>query len=215
MTVPKLQFRPLLIGDEYKDRFILFRINLKWFLQRTPMLLFAIVASYGVGSLLHLTGIPFPVDWIGAISFDVGFLGAIALADMQLKTSKWSIAGYYVLNCSMAGLSALFNTLAHAGGKYANITPEAITVGIPFAIVGLAFAFYYHSVMMQALEAEADQAKKEEKDLQQTQEPCKYCGVGKPSKQAVYGHYRSCEMKQMHDRSSATNLCKCLLCKAR
>lgn len=215
MTVARIQFRPLLVGKEYTDKPLWLRINLKWFLQRLPMLLFAIVASYGVGNLLHITGIPFPVDWIGAISFDVGFLGAIALADMQLKTSKWSIVGYYALNCSMAGLSALFNTLAHAGGKYANITPEAITVGIPFAIVGLAFAFYYHSVMMQLIAKEEEQDKEDKETLQQTKEPCKFCGVGKPSKQAVYGHYRSCDMKKMHDRLQDPNQCKCLLCRSK
>jgi len=199
------QFRPLLIGPEYENKHILLRINLKWILQRIPMLLFALVSSYGVGHLLNITGIPFPVDYMGAISFDIGFLGTIALADMQLSKDRWSVIAYYVLNSSMALLAALFNVLAHANGLYANVTAEDITVGIPFAIIGLAFAFYFHSVMSKHIEAQQifENA---------TKIPCDYCGEGKPSKQAVYGHYRSCTMKKQHDTLNDPSRCKCKKC---
>lgn len=154
------QFRPLLIGSEYEDKNIVQRINWKWLLQRIPMVLFAIVSSYGVGHLLYLSELPAPFYQLGGISFDLGFLGVIALADMQLSKTWKSQAAYYLLNFTMSGLAALFNTLSHAGGKYESITAENITVGVPFAIVGLMFAFYYHSVMDTAIDKEMEADKK-------------------------------------------------------
>lgn len=180
------QFRPLLTGKE--NAYIWQRINWRWLLQRVPMLLFAIVSSYGVGHLLHITGVPWPFDWLGGITFDIGFLGMIALADQQLQKTTWSQITYYVLNVVMSGLAALFNVLSHSGGKYANITPEDITVGAPFAIVGLCFALYYHSIMRIHIDTEL-------KQQEQTRYHCEYCNVGKPNKQAVWAHYRQCAAK--------------------
>lgn len=201
-----IQFRPLLVGGKYTEVSWIKRINYKWILQRAPMILFALVSSYGVGHLLHISDIPFPFDYIGSISFDVGFLGAIALADMQLRKNVLSIIAYYTLNITMALTAALFNVLSHAGGLYQNISAEHITVGIPFALGGLAFAFYYHSVMSQQMEQELQQQ-------ETTKEPCKYCGEGKPSKQAVYGHYASCQMKKTHDTLKDAKACPCKICR--
>lgn len=180
------QFRPLLTGSD--DKYLWQRINWKWLLQRIPMLLFAIVSSYGVGHLLQLRGVPWPVDWLGGITFDIGFLGVIALADQQLKKTLWSQIAYYLLNCAMSGLAALFNVLSQSGGTYANITAEDITVGAPFAIVGLCFAFYYHSVMQTYINQEIDTAEKNKYH-------CEFCNLGRPSKQAVFSHYRYCQNK--------------------
>lgn len=182
------QFRPLLTGNEEEQRYIWQRINWRWLLQRVPMLLFAIVSSYGVGHLMAITGTPFPFDWLGGITFDIGFLGMIALADQQLKKTLWSQITYYTLNVVMSGLAALFNVLSHSGGKYASITPEDITVGAPFAIVGLAFALYYHSIMRIHIDAEL-------KQQEQNKYHCEYCNAGKASKNAVWSHYRVCPEK--------------------
>lgn len=195
-------FRPL-----YKNKQGQLRINFKWILQRTPMLLFALVSSYGVGHLLSISDVPFPFDYLGAVSFDIGFLGTIALADQQLTKDMWSHIAYYTLNIVMAILAALFNVLSHSEGKYSNISPEDVTVGIPFALVGLAFAFYFHSVM-------SKQVEQEQLYLDATKIPCDYCGEGKPSKQSVYGHYRSCTMKKQHDALNDPSRCKCNKCKA-
>jgi hypothetical protein len=206
------QFRPILIGADYEGLYIWQKINWSWVLQRIPMLLFALVSSYGVGHLLHISDIPFPFDYLGAISFDIGFLGAISLADMQLKKTRSSSIAYIALNVAMSALAALFNVLSHAGGKYANIDAEAITVGAPFAIIGLCFAFYYHSIMSAYINQEIEQKEENDKALQLTKEKCRYCGEGKPSLNAIYGHYRSCEMKAMHGRNPDPSVCKCLLC---
>jgi hypothetical protein len=206
------QFRPILIGASYDALPTWKRINFKWVLQRLPMFLFAFVSSYGVGHLLALSGIPFPFDYIGAVSFDIGFLGVIALADMQLSSTFWSNVFFYVLNTSMAGLAALFNVLGHAGGKYANIRAEDITIGIPFAIVGLVFALYYHSIMRMLIDAEEKENQEQQQHIDATKEPCQYCGVGKPSKAAVYGHYKSCAQKKIHEDTTRTTACTCKLC---
>lgn len=207
------QFRPLLIGAEFEGLSIWKRINFQWILQRIPMLLFALVSSYGVGHLLSISDVPFPFDYLGAISFDVGFLGAISLADMQLKKTTWSNIAYYALNIVMSFLGALFNVLSHAGGKYANITAEDITVGLPFALVGLAFALYYHSIMSGYIDKEEKMQKEAEDKAAATAVPCDYCGEGKKNKAAVYGHYKSCAMKLMHEKFGAFGMpCKCLRC---
>lgn len=207
------QFRPILIGAEFDGLPIYKKINWKWLLQRIPMLLFALVSSYGVGHLLHISGLPFPFDYIGAISFDVGFLGAISLADMQLTKTRRSTLAYYILNFTMSGLAALFNVLSHSGGTYSEITLEDVTVGVPFALVGLAFAFYYHSIMNTYIDHEIKQQQKEENKALQEKEKCKYCGTGKPTMNAVYGHYKSCAMKIEHEKNGAFGMsCKCLLC---
>lgn len=207
-----MQFRPLLVGKEYDDKAVWKRINWTWVLQRLPMLLFALVSSYGVGHLLSLSGVKPPFDTIGSISFDLGFLGAIALADMQLTKSTWNQVAYFALNIGMSGLAALFNVLSHADGKYANITAESITVGAPFAVVGLLYALYYHSVMNGLIDKETEQKDKNDKAAAKTAFPCDYCGEGKGSRAAVYGHFKSCAMKQMHVANPNPAICKCLQC---
>lgn len=210
--ITQQQFRPILIGAEFEGLSLWKRINFQWLLQRIPMLLFALVSSYGVGHLLHISDVPFPFDYLGAISFDIGFLGAISLADMQLKKTVWSNIAYYALNVIMSGLGALFNVLSHSGGRYADITAEDVTVGLPFALVGLMFALYYHSVMSGYIEKEEKLLEEQKQKDDATKEPCKYCGTGFPKLSAVYGHYKSCQMKTNHDKTPGKDTCKCLLC---
>lgn len=210
-TMP--QFRPLLTGVEAENLSWFEKINWKWFLQRIPMLLFAIVSSYGVGHLLYLSGLPAPFYQLGGISFDVGFLGVIALADMQLTKTTWNRIVYFLLNGAMSGLAALFNVLSHANGKYENITPEAITAGAPFAIIGLLFAMYYESVMSGYIAKEEKLQEQQQEEDKKTAYKCKFCGTGKESMNAVYGHYRNCTMKAEHGKQGAFGLpCKCLQC---
>lgn len=209
-TMP--QYRPLKTGVGAENLRLWEKINYKWWLQRIPMFLFAFVSSYGVGHFLHLSGLPAPFYQLGGISFDIGFLGVIALADMQLKKTTWSKISYYLLNAGMSGLAALFNVLAHAGGKYTAITPEAITAGAPFAVIGLLFALYYESVMSGYIEKEEKIKEAQEKKDAETAYKCNYCGQGKASMNAVYGHYKTCEKYANHKTSPGKDTCKCLLC---
>lgn len=212
MAIKTAQFRPFLVGEDSKDLNTLQKINFKWLLQRIPMILFAFVSSYGVGHFLYLSGLPAPFYQLGGISFDIGFLGVIALADMQLKKNLWNRISYYILNGAMSGLAALFNVLSHADGLYSNITPEAITAGVPFAIIGLAFALYYETVMSGYIDQEDKLQKMEDDEAAKVVEKCGYCGVGKPNMNAVYGHYRNCPMKIMHTSNPDPTVCKCLQC---
>lgn len=181
------------------------RFNWKWLLQRLPMLLFAIVSSYGVSHLLEMLGTPTPFHQLGGISFDIGFLGVIALADQQLTKTLLSRIYYYALNISLAGIAALFNVLSHAGGKFAEITPEAIVAGAPFALVGLAYALFYEQVMQQAIDKELAKERKEEELAERKRrteiEREEYesanpfvcsCGERKPTKKALSNHQRYC-----------------------
>src|SRR5688572_3066104 len=127
MATKIIQFRPLLMGSDYEDKRIWQRINWTWILQRIPMLLFAIVSSYGVGHYLYISGLPLIIAALGSISFDVGFLGVIAIGDMQIKKTWANIFAYYAINIAMSSLAALFNVLSHSNGKYADITAEHIT----------------------------------------------------------------------------------------
>ncbi len=178
------------------------------------MFLFAFVSSYGVGHFLHLSGLPAPFYQLGGVSFDIGFLGAIALADMQLTKTTWNRIAYYLLNVGMSGLAALFNVLAHAGGKYQDITPEAVTAGAPFAIVGLLFALYYESVMSGYIDKEEKLQEEQRQKDDATKEKCKFCGDGKPNMNAVYGHYKNCALRTTHLKTPGKDTCKCLLCQA-
>lgn len=188
MATKIIQFRPLLMGSDYEDKHIWQRINWSWILQRIPMLLFAIVSSYGVGKYLYISDIPLLIAILGSISFDVGFLGVIAIGDMQIKKTWANILAYYAINIAMSGLAALFNVLSHSNGRYANITLEHVTAGAPFAIVGLIFALFYHTIMSQHIDTQfrLDQAEKEH---------CEYCNLGKPTRQAINSHYRYCANK--------------------
>ncbi len=206
------QFRPFLVGVDAEGLNAFQRINFKWLLQRTPMLFFAVVSSYGVGHFLYLSGLPAPFYQMGGVSFDIGFLGVIALADMQFQKTVWNKAAYYLLNAAMSGLAALFNVLAHSDGKYSNITPEAITAGVPFAIIGLCFALFYESIMSSAIDTEVKQKKIDDDKAAETAVRCDYCGEGKKNMAAIYGHYKSCAMKTMHNSNPDPQVCRCLKC---
>jgi hypothetical protein len=183
-----IQFRPILVGKEYDDVPIWKKLNSLWILQRIPMLLFAIVSSYGVGKYLYISDIPIPIAILGSISFDVGFLGVIAIGDMQIKKTWANIIAYYAINIAMSGLAALFNVLSHSNGKYADITWEHVTAGAPFALVGLIFALFYHTIMSQHMDTQLKQ------DIAE-KEHCEYCNLGKPTRQAINSHYRYCDEK--------------------
>lgn len=212
MAVTMPQFRPLITGADAEGLQVWERINYKWWLQRIPMFLFAFVSSYGVGDFLHISGLPAPFYQIGSVSFDIGFLGAIALADMQLTKTTWNRIAYYALNVGMSGLAALFNVLSHAGGTYSGITPEAVTAGAPFAIVGLLFALYYESVMSGYIDKEEKIQEEQKQKDDATKVKCKFCGEGKPNMNAVYGHYKSCALRTMHNKTPGKDTCNCLQC---
>lgn len=168
-------FRPLM---QTPDLSWFRRVNWSWLLKRAPMLILALVSSWGVGGFIYQSqSAPLPVAILGSSAFDLVFLGAIALADQQLEQDAWSQVNYWALNIGAALLAALLNTLYYAGGHYKDITPEAITHGVPFAIFGLLYSLYYHTMMSRAIERDVEDA--EQAALQQMAQryACPYgCG---------------------------------------
>lgn len=162
------------------------RLNGKWLLQRIPMVLLGLVSAYGVQKFMVLQGTPPPFNWLGGAAFDVGFLGVIALTDDRRTSSIMSQVWFYVINVTMAVIAAIFNILAHSGGKYSDITLESVTVGAPFAVFGLAYAIYYHSATQEHIEMEEKNRKARY---------CEWCGFKGNTQQAVYAHLRFCDAK--------------------
>lgn len=185
------QFRPILPApSEAPTRWwgILKQINYGWLLKRLPMVALALLSSWGVGGfILQSEKAPAFVAIIGSSAFDLVFLGVIALADQQLTSRRSTHAMYWILNIGAATLAALLNTLYYSGGTYAGITAESITHGAPFAVFGLLYSLYYHSVMSVAIEA--DEA---EQDRLALVVKCRYCQLECRNQQAEYSHFRTC-----------------------
>lgn len=164
------------------------RINWKYLLQRAPMVALALLSSWGVGGFILQSGKANEfIAIIGASAFDLVFLGVIALADQQLTVKRSTHVLYWVLNIGAALVAALMNTLYYSGGMYSGITPESTTHGALFAVFGLLYSLYYHGVMSEALEKDANDAEKQAARVQ-----CPYCEEWKSNQQAVYSHYRTC-----------------------
>jgi hypothetical protein len=185
------QFRPLLPAPSEAPRRwwdALKRINYGWLFKRLPMLALALLSSWGVGGFISQSGdAPLIVSIVGSSAFDLVFLGVIALADQQLTSRTSTSILYWVLNVGAAALAALLNTLYYSGGTYSGITAESVTHGAPFAIFGLLYSLYYHSVMSVAIEA--DEA---EQDRIALIVKCRYCGLECRNRPAEYSHFRTC-----------------------
>lgn len=180
-----LSYRPYQPGARWYD---LSKINWSWLLKRAPMIALALLSSWGVrGFILQSGKANEVVAGIGAGAFDLVFLGAIALADQSLSRKRSTHILYWSLNIGAAIVSALLNTLYYSGGHYAGITLESVTHGVPFAVFGLLYSLYYHGVMSEAIEVEA-----EEQDKQAAIVNCRYCGLECRNQQAEYSHFRNC-----------------------
>lgn len=179
------QFRPIIAGVPwYSWR----KLNYGWLFKRLPMVALALLSSWGVGGFILQSGrAPLFVAIVGSSAFDLVFLGVIALADQQLTSRASTHRLYWVLNVGAAALAALLNTLYYSGGTYSGITAESITHGAPFAVFGLLYSLYYHSVMSVAIEHD-----EEEQDRIAAICHCKYCNVECRNKSSEYSHYRTC-----------------------
>lgn len=180
-----LSYRPVDTTQPWEK---LQNVNWGWLFRRSPMIALALLSSWGVGGFIMQSG---RAEWyvalVGSGAFDLVFLGVIALADQGLSTSKSSHILYWVLNIGAATIAALLNTLYYSGGTYAGITAETITHGAPFAVFGLLYSLYYHSVMSEAIEKDTlEQQRIADMVL------CRYCGQECRNKAAEYSHYRTC-----------------------
>lgn len=201
MTTSAQPFRPMLTTP---DLAWFRRVNWSWLLRRAPMVVLALLSSWGVGGFIYQSkSAPLPVAILGSGAFDLVFLGAIALADQQLDHDVWSKLNYWALNIGAALLAALLNTLYYAGGEYRLITAESITHGVPFALFGLLYSLYYHTIMSRAIKRDLRNAAEQAALLEVQKYGCPYgCGwlpMGKPNARAMQnalnGHKGRCDRR--------------------
>jgi tellurite resistance protein TehA-like permease len=153
------------------------RINWIWFLQRLPMVALAIPAAWGAGSFAA-ERLPWQIAVFAGFGFESCYIGAIALADQQHdKDDIVSMILWWILNAMAVVSSIVTNTLFFSGGKYASITPEAITHAAPFALLAFTYGLVLHRSAMK----------------QSSRIYCDICKTFYKNKDSYNGHKRSCK----------------------
>lgn len=153
------------------------RINWRWWLQRAPMYILAVPAAYGVGSFAH-ERLPLLIAIFAGMGFEACYIGAVALADQQHDTKdKWSTGLWWALNIMAVLSSIITNTLFFSGGKYADITPEAVTHGAPLALLAFMYGLVLHRNAIKAA----------------SMEYCEVCRRTFPTRDSYNGHKRTCK----------------------
>jgi len=184
-----IQLRPFYDTDIPSWIYFYRKINIRWWLQRLPMFLLAIPAAYSVGAFSNIDGkLPVYIAAMAGLAFESTYIGTIALGDQMNKGDKAGRVIWFVLNVAAVLASALFSTLYYAGGKYIEITPEALTHGALLPIVNFWYGFLLHWISSQA-------NTQQQLENDSTKYHCEYCNIGKSSQQSVWSHYRSCSAK--------------------
>lgn len=180
-----MNYRPFHLNVTIVDVPSFFRaINWIWWIQRAPMFLLAVPASYGVGAFTY-ERYPLLVAIVAGAGFEAAYLGAIAFADQQLRQDKASKALWWGLNIAAVACSALINVLYAAGGMFIQITAEDLVHGAPLAVINFLYALLLHRNATRAV-AEDMQRAEEEK------EKCEWCGRGFGNRNRLNGHKRHC-----------------------
>lgn len=135
------QFKPINIDVSGVKRF-----NWKWLLQRAPILALGIDSSYNVAKYIGLDGTPVIIQVITGITFDLIFVGLIALADQFRNDKLQSNILFWIINVLAMTVAAILGTLAYSNGLYIAVTPESATRGIAYPLLGLLYNLYYHTV---------------------------------------------------------------------
>lgn len=178
-------YRPFRSDVPIVDFWSIFKvINWLWWIQRAPMFLLAVPASYGVGAFTY-ERYPLLVAIIAGAGFEAAYLGAIAFADQQLRQDNASKALWWVLNVAAVSCSALINVLYAAGGSFAAITAEDYVHGAPLAVINFLYALLLHRNATQAVAEDMKRADEEK-------ERCEWCGRGFGNRNRLNGHKRHC-----------------------
>ena len=159
-------------------------INWIWWIQRAPMFLLAVPASYGVGAFTH-ERYPLIVAVIAGAGFEAAYLGAIAFADQQLRQDLGSKVLWWGLNIAAVACSALINVLFAAGGLFGNITAEDYVHGAPLAVINFLYALLLHRNATRAVAQDMQRAEDE-------RFRCGVCGRGFATQNRLNGHKRHC-----------------------
>lgn len=188
MTVQtRVNYRPFHAVPITDIRAFIRAINWIWWIQRAPMFLLAVPASYGVGAFTH-ERYPMAVAIIAGAGFEAAYLGAIAFADQQLRQDRGSKILWWCLNIAAVSCSALINVLYAAGGLFGAITAEDYVHGAPLAVINFLYALLLHRNATRAVAIDMQRAEDEK-------ERCEWCGRGFGNRNRLNGHKRHCPMK--------------------
>lgn len=181
-------YRPFRAGAPIVDvRSFLRSVNWLWWIQRLPMFLLAVPASYGVGAFAS-ERYPLLVSIVAGAGFEAAYLGAIAFADQQLRQDFWSKVMWWALNLAAVTCSALINVLYAAGGLFGQITAEDLVHGAPLAVINFLYALLLHRNATRAVVEDMQRAEEEK-------EKCEWCGRGFGNRNRLNGHKRHCSRR--------------------
>lgn len=141
-------------------------INWTWVLQRTPILALGIDSSYNVAKFVGLVTTSLLMQVITGATFDLIFVGMIALADQFRSDKLYSNILFWIINIGAMLLAAIFGTLAYSNGSYALVTAESLTRGIAFPVLGLLYNLYYHAVTSEVAADKRKAQLKEQKRIE-------------------------------------------------
>lgn len=211
MAITMPQLKPLLTGEEAEKLKFWKRINLTYWLQRAPMFLLSLPAAYGVAAFAHVH-LPAPFNWFAGAGFESVYLGAVALADQMYEDNKYTTGLWWLLNIIAVSMSALVNVLFFSGNTFAGITTESYVHGIPLPLLSFGYSLLLHQVTNSKLIADKKKQKEADDLAKQTAFKCKFCGEGKATMNAVYGHYKNCDLRTTHLKTPGKHTCNCLQC---
>lgn len=178
------------------------RFNWRWFFQRLPILALGIDNSYNVAKYVGLTNGGLLIQVIVGITFDIVFIGMIALADQFRTTKLQSVLLFWTINLIAMLVAAVLGTLAYSSGLYAAITLESLTRGIAFPLLGLLYNLYYFVVTSEVARDRLDQAKlliereqEDRKALLEKPYECEYCHARFDTYRKRNGHLARCQLR--------------------
>lgn len=158
MALNTTTLKPLIISGAKEAKKISF--NWVWLAQRLPILALAVESSYNVYGFLIITHTPYIISFVGAVSFDLVFIGMVALADQLYEAKdKWDDYLFWCINLGALLAAFLFGLLYHSKGSYATVTPESFTRAIMFPVLSLLYNVMFHRKTKVALEAKNNEDK--------------------------------------------------------
>lgn len=192
------EYKPIVFDAANKAN----KINWKWVLQRTPILALGIDSSYNVAQYIGIDGTPLAMQIVTGVTFDLIFVGLIALADQFRNAKLSSQVLFWGINGLAMVVSAILGTLAYSHGSYANVTLEAFTRGSAYPLLGLLYNLYYHAVTSEladdkrkALELQATLEAEQRKELKSFPHQCDYCERRFETVKQRNGHMARCQSR--------------------
>jgi hypothetical protein len=168
------------------------RFNWRWFLQRIPIVALAIDSSYNIAKYIGLDQTPLLIQFICGLTFDLIFIGMVALADQFRSAERSNNLLFWSINGGAMLLAAIFGTLAYSGGSYSLVTPESFTRGVGFPVLGLLYNLFYHNATGIALE-------KERKEIEANPYQCNGCKRRFAKVKQLNGHMAQCQVVSSKD----------------